>query len=40
MWESEEYLLHYNQNFSERLESSKKSCNESFSESVTYKVKI
>ncbi len=30
MWESEEYLLHYNQNFSERLESSKKSYQESF----------
>ena len=30
MWESEEYLLHYNRNFSERLESSKKVYSQSF----------
>jgi putative methyltransferase (TIGR04325 family) len=30
MWESEEYLSHYNHNFSERLESSKKSKPENF----------
>jgi putative methyltransferase (TIGR04325 family) len=30
MWETEEYLLHYNRSFSERLESSKKGYSESF----------